>query len=121
VRRADGFSLIEILIATAIIAVALLAVVAMFPTAYRNVDWSGEQTTDVTLAQQRLEWVRNQPYASAALAGGTTTEPLGGNYTGYTRTTTVEDDTPVVGVKQVTVAVASPSGKTVQLITVITE
>ena len=71
-RKADGFSLVEVLIAAAILAVALLAIASMFPIAHTNVDWSGDQTVAVTLAQQRIETLRNQPYI--ALAAGTTTE-----------------------------------------------
>ncbi len=120
-RDAKGFSLIEVLIATAIIAVAFLAIASMFPTAYRNVAWSGERTAAVTLAEQRLEWLMNQDYTSAPLAAGTTTENLGGNYAGYTRTTTIQDDTPMAGVKDVRVTVVMPTGRNVQLVTVITQ
>ncbi len=120
-RKADGFSLVEVLIAAAILAVALLAIASMFPTAHTNVDWSGERTAAATLAEQRLEWLRNQTYTSAALAAGTTTENLTGNYAGYTRTTAIQDDVPMVGVKQVTMTVATPSGKSVGLVTVVTQ
>lgn len=116
-----GFSLVEVLIATSIVAIAFLAIASMFPTAYRNVDWSGEQTTAAALAEQRLEWLMNQSYVSAPLAEGTTTENLAGTYAGYSRTTTIQDDTFMVGVKDVRVTVASPSGRSVQLVTVITQ
>jgi type II secretion system protein I len=118
---AKGFSLVEVLIATAIVAIAFLAIASMFPTAYRNVDWSGEKTTAAALAEQRLEWLMNQSYASAPLAAGTTNENLAGAYVGYTRTTTIQDDTPMLGVKDVRVTVASPAGRSVQLVTVITQ
>jgi prepilin-type N-terminal cleavage/methylation domain-containing protein len=49
-RKADGFSLVEVLIAAAILAVALLAIASMFPIAHTNVDWSGDQTVAVTVA-----------------------------------------------------------------------
>ncbi len=118
-RKAAGFSLVEVLIAAAILAVALLAIASMFPTAYRTVDWSGDQTVAVTLAQQRLEWLRNQTYTSAPLAAGTTTENLTGTYVGYTRTTTIQVDTPTSGVRQVAVTVAAPSGRNVQVLSLI--
>ncbi|MFQ5847191.1 MAG: prepilin-type N-terminal cleavage/methylation domain-containing protein [Candidatus Methylomirabilales bacterium] len=111
--RAEGFSLVEVLIAASILAVALLALASMFPTGYLNVDQGGEQTTAVTLAQERIEWLRNQSYIS--LAAGTSTETAIPGYGGYTRTTTIQDDIPTAGVKQVTVTVATPSGRSVQV------
>lgn len=114
-----GFSAVEVLIAASVIAVALLAIASMFPTAYSNVDRSGKDTVAVTLAQQRIEWLRNQAYASAALAAGTTTEAAIAGYAGYTRTTVIQDNTPVSGIKQVTVTVATPVGRTVQLLSLI--
>ncbi len=112
-RKAEGFSLVEVLIAAAILAVVLLALASMFPTAYRNVDQGGEQTTAATLAQQRMEWLRNQSYVS--LATGTTSETPIPGYAGYTRTTTIVDDIPTTGVKQVTVTVATPTGRSIQV------
>ena len=91
----------------------------MFPTAYQNVDWGGEQTTAATLAEQRLECLMNQSYTSAPLTAGTTIENLNGNYLGYTRTTTIQVDTPTSGVKQVAVTVAAPSGRNVQVLSLI--
>lgn len=114
-----GFSLVEVLIATAIVAIAFLAIASMFPIAYQNVDWGGEQTTAAALAEQRLEWLMNQSYVSAPLAEGTINENLAGAYAGYTRTTTIQDDTPMPGVKDVRVTVTSPSRRSVQLVTVI--
>ena len=116
-RKADGFSLVEVLIAAAILAVALLAIASMFPIAHTNVDWSGDQTAAVTLAQQRIETLRNQPYI--ALAAGTTTETAIPCYTGYTRTTTIQVDIPTPGVRQVAVTVAAPSGRNVQVLSLI--
>ncbi len=115
--KADGFSLVEVLIAAAILAVTLLSLSSMFPTGYLNVDQGGERTTAVTLAQERIEWLRNQPYV--ALAAGTTTEGAIPGYTGYSRMTTIQDDNPTFGVKQVTVAVTTPAGGSVQVTSLI--
>ena len=122
-----GFSAIEVLIAATIVVVALLAIASMAPTAYRTVDWSGEDTMAVTLAQQRIEFLKNQPFTDPTLdeTTGDVTENLTGQYAGYTRVTEVEDDPAVVGaltgVKQVTVTVNSPNGRQVQLVTLIAE
>ena len=126
-NNSRGFSAIEVLIAATIVVVALLAIASMAPTAYRTVDWSGEDTMAVTLAQQRIEFLKNQPFTSAELdeTTGDVTETLAGEYTGYTRETEVEDNPPVVGaltgVKQVTVTVNTPDGRQVVLVTLIAE
>ncbi len=118
-NRENGFSAIEVLIAMSILAVALLAIASMFPTAYTNVDRSGEETMAATLAQQRIEWLRNQSYAS--LVNGTTPETNIPGYALYTRTTVVQVDTPLTGLKQVTVTATTPSGRSVQLVSLIAE
>jgi len=116
-----GFTAIEVLFAAVIVAVALVGIAGLFPTAYRTVDWSGEETVAVTLAKQRLEWLRNQPFGAGPMAAGTTTETLGGNYAGYTRTTSIQDNTPIAGVKQVTVTVATPARRTAQILSLIAQ
>ncbi len=118
---ARGFTILEVLTAAAIVAIALMGLAGVFSTAYRTVDWSGEDTVAVTLGKQRLEWLKNQPYTSAALAAGPTTENLTGDYAGYTQQTVVIDDNPLVGVKQVMVTVTTPVGRSVQLVTLIAE
>lgn len=115
-KTSRGFSAVEVLIAAAIIALALLAIASMFPTAYTNVAQSGKQTAAVSLAQQRVEWLRTQPYTS--LVNGNTPESLTGDYAGYTRTTAIADG-PTTGVKQVTVTVTTPTGAPVQMTTLI--
>ncbi len=114
-KKEPGFSLLEVLIAISIMAVAILAIASMFPTGYTNVHRSGVDTVAVTLAQQRLEWLRNQAYLSAALAAGTTTESSLSGYGGYARTTLIQDNVPVSGVKRVTVTVVAPAGRRVQI------
>ena len=75
-RNSRGFTAIEVLIAAAIVAIALAGLAGMIPTAYRTVDWAGEDTVAVALAKQRVEWLKNQSYTSADLAAGTTTQNL---------------------------------------------
>ena len=101
-----GFTVVEVLIAAAIVVVGLLALATMFPTGYSTVTKSGIQSCGLALAQQRIEFLRNTPYNN--IAGGTTTESCSG-YSGYMRTTGVATDTPVAGAKQVTVTVTLPS------------
>jgi Tfp pilus assembly protein PilV len=116
-RRNDGFTLIEVLIATLVIVVAMAAIATMALTALRGVERNGERTAAVSLAQSRIEWLRNRP--SGSLEEGSTIEKLTGAFAGYDRTTTIEADTPRAGVEQVTVTVATPSGQTIRLATLI--
>ena len=120
-QRQSGFSAAEVLVATFIIAVALVALAGLFPVANQSVFSASQRTTAALLAEQGLELARNSAQTSwASLPVGTTTATsLGSNYAGYTRTTVVA----LVGVdpnlKQVTVTVTYQNRVSVQLITVI--
>ena len=58
-REVTGFSVLEVLIATAILSVALLALVSLFPTAYQNIAYGGGMTTATDLGQQKIEALRH--------------------------------------------------------------
>ena len=120
-RRDDGFTLVEVLLASAIMLTVLLGVATMSLTAQSHLARSGQQTAATMVSRQRVEWLRNQGYASSDLAAGTTTETLTGTYAGYTRTTTVLNNTPRAGVKQVTVTTTAPSGVGVTVVSLVAE
>jgi len=115
--RDRGFTLIEVLVSTLVIVVAMAAMATMALTALRGVERNGERTAAVNLAQSRIEWLRNRPPGS--LEQGNTVERLRGAFVGYQRTTTIEADTPRTGLEQVTVTVATPSGQTIRVATLI--
>lgn len=104
-RDRRGFTVVEVLIAAAIVVVGLLALATMFPTGYSTVTKSGIQSTGLALAQQQIEYLRNQGYSNITL---TTACPVAGS-SGYTCTKAVQDNTPTTGAKQVTVTVTLPS------------
>ena len=54
----DGFSVVEALIAAALIGLALLAVSTLFPTGYSNITYGGRTTTAVAYAQQKIEYLK---------------------------------------------------------------
>lgn len=58
-RNRSGFTLIEVLVAAALLVVGILFVSAMFPVGYSNVDAGGEQTEAAILAQDMLEKIKN--------------------------------------------------------------
>jgi len=69
----DGFSVVEALIAAALIGLAFLAISTLFPTGYSNITYGGRITTAVTFAQQEIERLK----AIAADTSPTTPTPPG--------------------------------------------
>ena len=69
-----GLSLIEVLAASAILAVGLLALISAFPTGYLNVVGSGGQSQATAYAKQKLEELKNQPFTPGPLAANDSLE-----------------------------------------------
>ena len=86
-RNAEGYTLIEILIAIAILAVGLLAVATMQISAIRVNDTARRMTRRATLAQDRLEYLISLSYTHAVLTSGSHTD--GSAPSGYTISWTV--------------------------------
>lgn len=105
VRDANGFTLIEILIATVIITVASLGVVSLTIGIIRGNSSSKRLTIATTLAQDRLENVKRLGYSNAGTAAGTENYGTIANYGGYKRVTSVADNTPDSNIKTITVMV----------------
>lgn len=118
-----GFTLIEVLVGLLILTIGLLAISVLVPTAYTNFTSSGTDTLALAFAQQRLDQLRALPYTDSNLSAGTHAD-TGANApsdSNYTRSYQVEADTPVAGVKRLTVTVTGPRSRQVQLKTLITQ
>ena len=108
-----GLTVAEVLVATAIITVGLIAVATAFPSAMSGIETGKQQSTATFLAEQQLENLRtsavNDPtLTSATFNLGTTTEAYGSianGYTKYQRVTTIAAG-PTVTTKRVTVSVS---------------
>ena len=88
-RDHQGLTLIEVLIAAAILAVGLLALLSAFPIGYINVNVSGGQSKATAYAQQRLEWLRDQPFTPGPFDNSATPEVLEAGQ--YTRSWTIQE------------------------------
>lgn len=63
-KREGGFTLIEVMAAIAILTIGILGVAAMQGSAIRANDRGYRLTEATTLAQDRLEYLKTQPYAN---------------------------------------------------------
>lgn len=79
-RDTAGLTLPEVLLASVIIAIAILGVVGLFPTALQNVQYGGHMSQASSLAQAMIEMIRTEPFATVSSYGGLDTRigPPGG-------------------------------------------
>jgi len=98
-RKSQGFTLIEIMIAIFLLVVAMLGVISVTVMVIKGNAFSKTMTTATTLAADKMEELKNTAYASV-VSGNDTQETL------YTRTWAVTDNSPATGMKTVVVTVA---------------
>lgn len=109
-RRQAGLSLVELMVALMLLAVALLGLAAAFAPGRMAIQAGDQATTAVFLARQTLEAMRNRAYDSDTDEITTANFPNQGyggiaGYGGYRRTITIANDSPSAGLKTVTVTV----------------
>jgi len=61
-----GFSLAEVLVASTLVGVSLLSIASIFPTAATTIDHNAGMARATALAQQRIEQLKNVPFATLA-------------------------------------------------------
>lgn len=97
-RENRGFTLVEIMIAIFILSFALLVMAQMQIMAIRGNAFANKTTTAVTRAQDMIEQLKGLSYN--LVVSGSDSSGV------YTRTWTVQDDTPANDLKTVTVNVS---------------
>ena len=117
-KKEDGFTLIEVLIAITIFAVGLLAVAAMQTSAIRMNSTAGKLTNLSTWGMDKIEELSALPYNDPWLetagnppgndSAGNTHQEVSGD---YTISWIVIDDNPLTSTKNITVTVTG-RGKT---------
>lgn len=96
-KRSAGFSLIEVMIAMAVLGIGLLSAAQMVPLAMAGVTQARVRTNAVQAAQERLDDLKSNDFDASALAAGTYTETVGN----YTLVWTITDNTPVPASKRI--------------------
>jgi type IV pilus assembly protein PilV len=117
IRRQQGFTLIEVMIALVILATGLLALMTMQIVSIRANAFSSEMTYASMLAQTRLERIRNTPYANVNPGTVTDTVPASSLTKGmaYNVETKVDDNKPATDMKTITLRIdwtGTPAGST---------
>ena len=107
VTNHKGLTLLEAVIAMALFFIAVLAFAGVSVTASKGAAASKRLTTAATLAQDKLEQVRNAGYDAGLTAALETTEAYGAipDFDMYQRIVRMETGRPVPGLQTVTVTV----------------
>ena len=105
VKRGEGFTLIEVMIALVILAVGLLGLTALQLTAIKSNAFSSEMTYATMLAQQHAEVLKNRAYTDGDLTAGSHTEMGSSKGVQYTITWTVTDNVPATDMKTIAITV----------------
>jgi type IV pilus assembly protein PilV len=113
--KENGFTLVEVLVSLAIMSVGLLMLVGLQATAITGNKSGFGMTVATSLGQQALERLQTLPATtSASLTAGTHTASTDAaivpnqtvNGVTFTRSYTVATDTPIAGVRTVTMTVS---------------
>jgi type IV pilus assembly protein PilV len=112
----NGFTLLEVLIAIAILSIGLLGMASLTIGIINGNRSSNEVTTATTLAQEQMERIRRAGYKHMPTTNTSTTENYDEipGYPQYKRKTETEIDTPCPGMKTVTVTTCWKNHKQVE-------
>jgi prepilin-type N-terminal cleavage/methylation domain-containing protein len=138
-REQSGFTLVELLVAVAILMIGLVAVMQWFPLGTAGVETGRRQSTGVFLAEQKLEQIKAWSLSTAAgqgfatvVQGGACCLPDAFNtipgYPEYSRTVTIASPTLTttlvrvqIQYRRVTAQGVLTSGQQVDIATLITQ
>src|SRR5688572_11994604 len=102
IKSEEGFTLIETMIALVVLSVGLVALAGLQISAIRGNTLSKRMTTAVSIANARVEQIKNMPYAN--IQSESLTQVTESNMN-FTRQVTVANDNPLTNTKMVNVTV----------------
>ena len=100
-KRKEGFTLVEIMVAMIVLSIGLLSFFALNMAIIKSNVFSKAITYATNLAQEKIEQLKNTPYANIT----NQTETGIGLNNAFTRTTTVQEGVPQANMKTITVTV----------------
>ena len=119
-RACSGFTLLEVLITLVILSVGMLALASLQVMAIRGNSFGQQMTVASTVAQNKLEELREVDFSAVASGYDTCRDDANGIL--YTRQWTVQNDTPQPDMKTVRVSVTwtgCEAGRSVAVSTII--
>jgi type IV pilus assembly protein PilV len=117
----EGFTLIEIMIALVVMSIGLTALAAVQISAIRGNAFSKRMTTAVSIADGKMEQIKNGSYASIISESATQVTQSNMN---FTRQVTVTNNSPLANTKTVNVTVSWSEGSkshTVPITTIVSQ
>jgi type II secretory pathway pseudopilin PulG len=117
-RSKDGIGLVEILVAMAILGLGITMVMRTLPDSSTATTRARNVSKATNLAQEKLERLMDTPYTDADLASGDHKDPDNPIEGAFTRTWTVQDDTPYTDMKRILVTVGYPTAKSDSTVTI---
>lgn len=121
IRREEGMTLVELLIAMVVMAIGISAIVAGFSSGFLAINRARLASTTAALADKQMELYRQAPFTSlapSALSGGTQTGSDGKTYwVGATINWTCVVGTPQTGLTQPTCN-GTPASRPVKLVAI---
>ena len=103
----EGFTLVEIMIALVVLSVGLVALAGLQISAIRGNSFSKRMTTAVFVATERIEQIKNMPYAN--IQSESSSQVTASNMS-FMRQVTVTNNSPLANTKTVNVTVTWNDG-----------
>jgi len=109
VRCEAGFGFIDLMVAVVVLAMGVLALADFQIVASNGSTASKRMLSAITVAEQKMETIKNTPYADIVAEPAT---PVTASGMAYVRQVTVVNDSPLVNTKTVRVTVTWSDGRT---------